>query len=91
MLLVSGKDALDFVAGYVLSVGLDVDAGLGRIGRVDGEDDWAGGAADGFEELLDDGPINQNFFCQVSDSNAQNIVGIKNCSWRIVRESQLFP
>ena len=57
VLLVAGKDALDFVAGDVLSVGLDVDAGLGWIGRVDGEDDRAGGATDGFEELLDDGPI----------------------------------
>ena len=57
MLRIAGEDALDFVARDVLSIGLDVDAGSGWVRRVDRKDDRAGGAADGFEELLDDGPV----------------------------------
>ena len=57
VLRIAGEDSLDFVAWDVLSVGLDVDAGPRWVRRVDRENDRTGGAADGFEELLDDGPV----------------------------------
>jgi len=56
---VASEDALDFVARYVLGVGLDVNAGLGWIWREDSEDDRTGGATDGFEEVFDDGPVDE--------------------------------
>ena len=64
VLRVAGEDALDFAAGHVLSIGLDVDAGLGWVRRINGKDDWAGGAADGFEEFFGDRPIDQDLLGQ---------------------------
>ena len=47
----------DVEAWYGLGFTLEVPAGLGGVWWVDGEDDGAGGATDGFKELVDDIPV----------------------------------
>lgn len=64
VLRVAGHNAFDLAARYVFGIGFDVDAGPGRIGRVDREDDRTGGAADGFEEFLCDRPVDQYLLSQ---------------------------